>query len=317
MIFRHFMREYESNLKTTKCDSCMIPTHFLYGLSNSLEFKLGHSSCSWAEMLFPLATVKLEGLVCYRKIHILSGNAAEKWSQRKQESIRSSCNTDVQLGTRAEWEDTVIPLPCTLLHFSASYFIVGLLRCPISCWHEMLGTFCTIDSILRYLASSHSSYFIWRSKCWFLMLLLGFPYCTQQSQPQSLALGFSPVLHPGLTRKLWNAPILTITCFLLPNHEVSQTLVSKSLLSYSRLSLFYLMGHLYCISSTELSFSSLPCETCHNQLLPESASFPCGLEMDPFFHSCLLLMKKTRGESRCINICSGPERARNTCYKET
>lgn len=289
MIFRHFMREYENNLKTTKCDSCMIPTRFLYGLSNSLEFKWWHSSCNWAEMLFPLATVKLEGLVCYRKIH--TGNAAEKWSQKKQGSVRSSCNTDVQLGTRTEWEDTVIPLPCTLLHFSASYFIVGLLRCPISCWHEMLGTFCTIDSILRYLASSHSSYFIWRSKCWFLMLLLGFPCCTQQTQAQSLALGFSPVfilVWLGSFKMLPSSP-LPAACFPIirsPKHLFPNPYSATHTSPFC-----YLTGHLYCISSTELPFSSLPCETCHNQLLPESAPFPCGLEMDPFFHSCLLLMK--------------------------
>lgn len=179
---------------------------------------------------------------------------------------------------------------------------------PISCWREMLGTFCTVDSILRYLAFSHSSYFIWRCECWFLILLLDFPLL----HPTDSISVSCPWLPPcpsswSMTRKFWNAPILTAMCCLLPNLQLSQTLVPKSLLSYSHLSLFlfHLTAHLYCVSPIELPFSSLPCETCHNYLLPESVPFPCGLEMDPSFHSCLFLMKRALGAARCVNLCSG------------
>lgn len=85
------------------------------------------------------------------------------------------------------------------MHFKNElHFTVGLLRCLISCWHEMLGTVYTVDCILPYLASPPLPTLFGDASAGFSCCFWFSCYCTQQTQPQSLPLGFSPVLHPGL-----------------------------------------------------------------------------------------------------------------------
>lgn len=214
----------------------------------------------------------------------------KKWAQEKQGSIRSSCNTDVQLGTRTEWEDSVILLPCTLLHSPASYF-TSLWDCwdvpspaRVKCWDhfvQLIPSYVTLfPPTLPTLFGDTSANF---SCCFWVS-----SYCTKQTQLQSLAFGFSPVLHPGLcpgsSEMLPSSP-LPAACFPIissPKHSFPKAYSATHTSPF-----FYLIAHFYSISPIEFPFFSLPCETCHKQLLPASVPFSSGLEMDTSFHSFL------------------------------
>lgn len=183
----------------------------------------------------------------------------------------------------------------------------------------MLGTVYTVDSILPYLASSSLPALFGDASADFSCCFWVSCYCTLQAQPQSLPLGFSPVLHPGLcagsSEMLPSSP-LPAACFPVISSPNTHSQIPTQ--PPTPFPFFYLTANLYCISAIEIPLSSLPFSV-------EPAIISSFLSLflflltwrwtppsTPFYFN-----EKALGEVRCVNLCSGPKQARNTCYKET